>query len=109
MAQEVKLIDREENYTNPFTLESQLKQVEWHGVFITSVANKIVDAIARYNALWLFKCYDLIFFFFTAKTETWGEKGKQSEKEEKGKEERATDNKGWTVIKENSREGGWGI
>lgn len=49
------------------------------------------------------------FFFFTAKTETWGEKGKQSEKEEKGKEERATDNKGWTVIKENSREGGWGI
>lgn len=108
MAQEVKLIDREENYTNPFTLESQLKQVEWHGVFITSVANKIVDAIARYNALWLLKCYDLIFFFFTAKTETWGEKGKQSEKEEKGKEERATDNKGWTVIKENSREGGVG-
>lgn len=108
MAQEVKLIDREENYTNPFTLESQLKQVEWHGVFITSVANKIVDAIARYNALWLLKCYDLIFFFFTAKTETWGEKGKQSEKEEKGKEERATDNKGWTVIKENSREGGLG-
>lgn len=78
MAQEVKLIDREENYTNPFTLESQLKQVEWHGVFITSVANKIVDAIARYNALWLLKCYDLIFFFFTAKTETWGEKGKHS-------------------------------
>lgn len=66
MAQEVKLIEREENYTNPFTLESQLKQVEglWgrHGVFITSVANKIVNAIAWYNALWLLQWYALIFF-----------------------------------------------
>lgn len=52
-------------------------------------------------------CLDV--FFFTAKTETWGEKGNQNKEEEKGKEERATDNKGWTLIKENSREGGWGI
>lgn len=51
---------------------------------------------------------DMPWFFFTAKTETWGEKGKQNKKEEKGKEERATDNKSWTLIKENSREGGWG-
>lgn len=113
MAQEVKLIEREDNYTNPFTLESQLKQVEglWgrHGVFITSVANKIVDAIAWYNALWLLQWSALIFFFCTAKTETWGEKRNQNKEEEKGKEERATDNKGWTLIKENSREGGWGI
>lgn len=37
-------------------------------------------------------CLDV--FFFTAKTETWGEKGNQNKEEEKGKEERATDNKG---------------
>lgn len=33
-------------------------------------------------------------FFFTAKTETWGKKRNQNKEEEKGKEERATDNKG---------------
>lgn len=41
MAQEVKLIDREENYTNPFTLESQLKQQkERHGEKKESKAKK---------------------------------------------------------------------
>lgn len=37
-------------------------------------------------------CLDIL--FFTAKTETWGEKRNKNKEEEKGKEERATDNKG---------------
>lgn len=110
MAQEVKLIDREENYTNPFTLESQLKQVEWHGVFITSVANKIVDAIARYNALWLLKCYDLIFFFFSQQKQRHGEK-----KESKAKKKKKERKKGPQITrvelwsKKIPGRGGWGI
>lgn len=51
-------------------------------------------------------CLDI--FFFTAKTETWGEKRNQNKEEEKGKEERATDNKGWTLIKKKFQGGGLG-
>lgn len=113
MAQEVKLIEREENYTNPFTLESQLKQVEglWgrHGVFITSVANKIVDAIAWYNALWLLQWYALIFFSSQQK-QRHGEKKEiktKKKKKERKKGPQITRVELWS--KKNSREGGWGI
>ncbi|XP_048775826.1 coiled-coil domain-containing protein 134-like isoform X2 [Ostrea edulis] len=36
MAQEVNLIEKEENYINPFTLENQLKQVKWNIVIINN-------------------------------------------------------------------------
>ena len=97
MAQEINLVEKEENYTNPFTLKNQVKQV---GRCI-HYCNKLAIAISfssqrHWQFYWC--CHNFAWIYLTAKGEQWREKRKQNQKEEKRKEKRTTNNKDRTLI-----------